>query len=110
MRFIVALLAVLIADQSHAQYLTTPGGMTLYAYSKDHDGKPTCPDVYCANMWPPYLVDGPEHDDWTFVERESGAKQWVYKGRPVYTFSFDKKPGDAKGDDWNGGEWSAVRR
>ncbi len=32
--------------------------------------------------------------DWTVVTRKDGGKQWAYKGKPVYTFKKDAKPGD----------------
>ena len=36
--------------------------------------------------------------DWTIVVRNDGSKQWAYKGKPLYTWSKDMKPGDKTGD------------
>jgi predicted lipoprotein with Yx(FWY)xxD motif len=32
------------------------------------------------------------------ITREDGSKQLAYKGKPLYTFVKDKKPGDKAGD------------
>jgi len=32
------------------------------------------------------------------VTRDDGSKQWAYKGKPVYLWVKDKKPGDKTGD------------
>jgi predicted lipoprotein with Yx(FWY)xxD motif len=39
--------------------------------------------------------------DWTIVTRDDGGKQWAYKGKPVYTWVKDTKPGDKTGDGVN---------
>ena len=36
--------------------------------------------------------------------RDDGVRQWAYKGKPLYTWSKDTKPGDASGDGV-GGSW-----
>ena len=37
-----------------------------------------------------------------------GGKQWAYKGKPVYFWSKDQKPGDRSGDGFNGA-WRLAR-
>jgi predicted lipoprotein with Yx(FWY)xxD motif len=39
--------------------------------------------------------------DWTVIVRDDGGKQWAYKGKPLYTWSKDAKPGDKTGDGVN---------
>jgi predicted lipoprotein with Yx(FWY)xxD motif len=39
--------------------------------------------------------------DWTVVTREDGSKQWAYKGKPLYRWSKDAKPGDTNGNGFN---------
>ena len=39
--------------------------------------------------------------DWTVVTRDDGSKQWAYKGKPLYAWSKDTKPGDKTGDGFN---------
>jgi predicted lipoprotein with Yx(FWY)xxD motif len=82
--------------------LTTATGMTLYTFDKDTADKSACTGT-CATNWPPLIAaaDAKPRDDWTFVTREDGAKQWVFKGKPVYTWSKDAKAGDKTGDNFN---------
>lgn len=82
-------------------------GMTLYTFDKDTSaGKSVCNDQ-CAVNWPPMVAgDGDKAEgDWTIIKREDGPSQWVYKGKPLYTFKNDKaagdKTGDGKGDVWH---------
>ena len=46
--------------------------------------------------------------DWTVVTRDEGAKQWAYKGKPLYTFVQDKKAGDMAGEG-KGGVWHMAK-
>lgn len=87
--------------------LTTHDGMTLYTFDKDISaGKSVCNDQ-CATNWPALTASAGDkaEGDWTIIKREDGASQWVYKGKPLYTFKSDKaagdKTGDGKGDVWH---------
>jgi predicted lipoprotein with Yx(FWY)xxD motif len=40
--------------------------------------------------------------DWKIVTRDDNSKQWTYKGKPVYLWIKDTKPGDKTGDGVNG--------
>ena len=82
-------------------------GMTLYTFDKDTSaGKSVCNDQ-CATNWPPMVAGASDkaEGDWTIIKRDDGASQWVYKGKPLYTFKNDKaagdKTGDGKGDVWH---------
>ena len=44
----------------------------------------------------------------TLITREGGAKQWAYKGKPLYLFSGDVNPNDTNGDGVNG-VWHIAR-
>lgn len=81
--------------------LTDPNGMTLYVY--DHDvigsGKSKC-NQSCTERWIP-MAAAPEDvakAPYTIITRTDRTRQWAYKGRPLYRWSDDKKPGDRKGD------------
>ena len=82
--------------------LTNATGMTLYVFDKDAGGKSAC-NGPCAANWPPLMVvgDAAGSGDWTIVVREDGGKQWAYKGKPLYQWSKDAKPGDKTGDNVN---------
>ena len=38
----------------------------------------------------------------------TARKQWAYKGKPVYLWSKDTKPGDTTGDNFNN-VWHVVK-
>jgi predicted lipoprotein with Yx(FWY)xxD motif len=85
-------------------------GMTLYTFDKDTAGKSMC-NGQCAVNWPPLFVadDARGAGDWTVVVRDDGLKQWAYKGKPVYTWVKDTKPGDTTGDGFNNGVWHIAK-
>ena len=82
--------------------LTNTAGMTLYTFDKDAGGKSAC-NGPCAANWPPLMAgaDAKASGDWSIVTRDEGAKQWAYKGKPVYLWVKDQKPGDKTGDGVN---------
>lgn len=91
--------------------LTGSNGMTLYSFDKDvaGSGKSAC-NGPCANNWPPLLVAEGESPsgDYRILVREDGRKQWAYKGRPLYYWAKDQKPGDRTGDGFNN-LWRVAR-
>jgi predicted lipoprotein with Yx(FWY)xxD motif len=90
--------------------LTNDKGMTLYTFDKDSSGKSAC-NGPCANNWPPLIAsaDAKPADGYTVITRESGGKQWAYKGKPLYTWKNDKKPGDITGDGFLNGAWHIAK-
>jgi len=83
--------------------LTGPNGMTLYTFLRDGNNESSCVKA-CAENWPPFKAGAgaTAKGDWTLVARDDGSKQWAYKGKPLYFWSRDKKPGDRTGDKVNG--------
>lgn len=92
--------------------LTDSKGMTLYVWDNDltAPGKSLCVGV-CVLSWPPFLAadDAKPTGDYTLVVRDDGKKQWAYKGRPLYLWVNDNKPGDRTGDGFRGGIWHLVQ-
>jgi len=90
------------ADTAKGKALVDAKGMTLYVFDKDTAGKSAC-NGKCATTWPPLMAaaDAKASGDWSIVTRDDGAKQWAYKGKPLYTWSKDKAPGDVTGDGVN---------
>ncbi len=89
--------------------LTNDAGMTLYTFDKDAGGKSAC-NGPCAGNWPPLMAtgDAKASGEWSIVTRDDGGKQWAYKGKPLYTWSKDAKPGDRTGDNFNN-VWHVAR-
>jgi len=81
--------------------LVGPNGMTLYVFDKDeaNSGKSSC-NGPCASNWPPLMALDTEKPtgDYTVITRDDGKKQWAMKGKPLYYWSKDSKPGDKTGD------------
>ena len=50
--------------------------------------------------WPPLVAkEGAQPSgDWTIIARHDDRKQWAYKGKPLYRWDNDKKPGDRRID------------
>jgi predicted lipoprotein with Yx(FWY)xxD motif len=86
-------------------------GMTLYTFDRDAagSGKSAC-NGPCAANWPPLMAgaDAQAAGDWAIVTRDDGGRQWAYKGKPVYHWVKDQKPGDRTGDGFNN-VWHAAR-
>ena len=89
--------------------MTDNAGMTLYTFDKDAGGKSAC-NGPCAGNWPPLMAgsDAKASGDWSVITRDDGSKQWAYKGKPLYLWSKDQKPGDMTGDGFNG-VWHVVK-
>ncbi|MHB1206336.1 MAG: COG4315 family predicted lipoprotein, partial [Rhodospirillaceae bacterium] len=86
-------------------------GLTLYTYDKDTvPGKSACVDK-CAEAWPPALVSAGAKPitDWSIISRDGGAKQWAYKGKPVYTFAKDTAVGQQSGNGLAEGAWHTLK-
>jgi predicted lipoprotein with Yx(FWY)xxD motif len=92
--------------------LTDQKGMTLYTFDKDTagSGKSVCNGPCVAN-WPAFTATATStaSGDWTVVTRDDGAKQWAFKGKPLYTFAKDTAPGEMKGDGFLNGAWHTAR-
>jgi predicted lipoprotein with Yx(FWY)xxD motif len=90
------------ADTSKGKTLVDGKKMTLYIFDRDTTLKSNC-NGQCATNWPPLTAaaDAKSSGDWTVVTRDDGGKQWAYKGKPLYAFAKDAKPGDATGDGVN---------
>ena len=84
--------------------LVGANGMTLYTFDKDSagSGKSVC-NGPCATNWPPLMAaaGATGTGDWTVITRDDGKAQWAYKGKPLYFWAKDQKPGDRTGDGFN---------
>ena len=92
--------------------LVGPNQMTLYVFDRDTagSGKSAC-NGGCATNWPPLMATSgaAPAGDWSVVQRDDGATQWAYKGRPLYYWSKDSKPGDTTGDGMLNNAWHVAK-
>jgi predicted lipoprotein with Yx(FWY)xxD motif len=92
--------------------LTNRAGMTLYSLSVERHGHFTCTGG-CLKLWRPLTVRkgvkpaGPVRLG--TVKRPEGPIQVTFKGRPLYRFKGDAKPGQANGEGFRDvGTWHAA--
>jgi predicted lipoprotein with Yx(FWY)xxD motif len=100
---------VTVHDSGIGKVLVDKKGMTLYTFDKDPAGKSVC-NGKCAENWPPLLATSQAQasGDFSLITRDDGKKQWAYKGKPLYLWVKDAKPGDTSGDKVNN-VWAAAR-
>lgn len=91
--------------------LTGATGMTLYTFDRDTagNGKSVC-NGPCAANWPPLMASdtAKASGEYTIITRDDGKKQWALKGKPLYYWAKDQKPGDRTGDGFNN-IWRVAR-
>jgi predicted lipoprotein with Yx(FWY)xxD motif len=91
--------------------LTNANGMTLYVFDNDvaGAGKSAC-NAECAAKWPPLSAGSYDKGtgDYSIINRDDGTMQWAYKGKPLYLWLKDQKPGDMTGDGVKG-VWHVAR-
>ena len=55
----------------------------------------------CATNWPPLMASKAPGGDYSVVTRDDGKTQLAYKGKPLYYWIKDTKPGDKTGEGVN---------
>lgn len=87
--------------------LADASGRTLYVFDKDEAGKSNCAGG-CLTAWPAFVAKpaAAAQGDFGLIDA-NGARQWTVKGKPLYFFAGDSKPGDRNGDG-SGGVWHVV--
>jgi predicted lipoprotein with Yx(FWY)xxD motif len=86
--------------------------LTLYGFTKDTAGTPTCAGA-CATAWPAMLVDsaalpaGLDPKVFSVVKRADGGYQLKAGKWPLYRYAGDQGPGDTNGQA-SGGVWFVV--
>jgi predicted lipoprotein with Yx(FWY)xxD motif len=103
----------LATDAKFGSVITDKDGKTLYFFSNDVAGSPTCTGG-CETLWPLYYSADISTDlnvnaaDVGEVTRADGRKQSTYKGYPLYYYQSDAAVGDIKGDAF-GGIWFVAK-
>lgn len=110
-----------VMQTAHGHILTDFDGMSLYTFSSDKvvgstvrvasnaaampamamgEIKSNC-GRECLVNWHPLEASWmtvSTAPDWSIALRDDKTRQWVYKGKPLYTYSGDSKPADVEGD------------
>lgn len=100
-----------LADSSLGQIIVDGAGKTLYMFTPDEAGTPTCYDQ-CAAAWPALTGEatagtGLDASKITLVDRTDGTKQVKYGNWPLYYFANDAAAGDTNGQGLND-KWYVV--
>lgn len=91
-----------VPTKTEGGVVTNAAGMTLYTFDRDAGGRSMC-NGPCAANWPPLMAmaGASGSGDYTIITRDDGSKQWALKGKPLYLWVKDQKPGDKTGDGVN---------
>jgi predicted lipoprotein with Yx(FWY)xxD motif len=97
------------APRTIGRVVTTVAGATLYTFDQDQNGRSSCYGD-CARHWPPLIALSTAKAHWrmSLTRRTDGQQQWLYDGKPLYTYINDAMPGDVNGDNV-GDAWHVVR-
>ena len=105
--------SVQLADSPLGEILVDGEGNTLYGFTNDADGTPTCAGD-CAGTWPAHLIEGDpvlgeglDPAVFTLVDGAEGGTQLKAGKWPLYRFSGDGAPGDVNGQG-SGDVWFVV--
>ena len=103
---------VKLADSPLGKIMVDAEGRTLYAFTKDANGSPTCTDA-CAKAWPASSLTGQPiagsgiAAPLRSITGPTGGAMIVAGKWPLYRFAGDAAPGDTNGQG-SGGVWFAV--
>ena len=82
--------------------LVTRAGFTLYSLSAETHGRFICTDSACLSLWKPLVVPHGAKPAGArmlaTIRRPDGRTQVTYRGRPLYSFKEDTKPGQRNGN------------
>ena len=106
--------AVMVATNAkYGQILVDHEGRTLYLFTPDEAGTPTCYEG-CAAAWPPLVVTGEvtvgpglDDSDFSTATRTDGGDQVKVGNWPLYYFAGDAAAGDTNGQGV-GTKWYVV--
>ena len=94
-----------IRSTSIGRMLTTDRNASVYAFDSDTATSSSCEGA-CLTNWKPVLASSlaRELGEWTHFERSPGVRQWVFRGKPLYTYELDQSSWSQQGSDvpgWN---------
>ncbi len=87
--------------------LTTKQDESVYVFDRDTADSTAC-DTDCMTTWVPLVAPrlAQAQGAWTIFQRAPGVRQWVYRGKPLYTYRLDEGSWSQQGTDQRG--WSNV--
>ena len=98
---------VQVVTTRYGRVLANGAGMVLYVHAGDTATSSACAGD-CLGTWQPFLANelASPVGDWSTIERPDGARQWAYRGHPLYAYGADERPSVAFGHGI--GPWRAA--
>ncbi|MCG8414660.1 MAG: hypothetical protein MI746_10625 [Pseudomonadales bacterium] len=92
---------------SVGRMLTTDKNAAVYSFDGDTANSSACQGE-CLTNWHPVLAPAlaRSQGEWTLLERSAGNRQWVFRGKPLYTYELDQSSWSQQGSDNPG--WQNV--
>ena len=105
---LVALAACAGPTATQNGIMTDAAGNTLYAFDNDEPGGSNCA-ADCLKKWSAFIAkpEARETGDFSLIGRTDGARQWTFKGKPLYFFAGDHASGQRNGEGI-GGVWHVI--
>jgi predicted lipoprotein with Yx(FWY)xxD motif len=109
--------AIGVRSTAYGRIVVDGGGYALYAFTKDGRGASRCHGA-CAQAWPPFIVSRRPHATRGAraaligtTRRGDGRLQATYRGRPLYYYVGDRRPGQVLCQNVVefGGRWLVIR-
>ncbi|MDH5345207.1 MAG: hypothetical protein OEW59_05525, partial [Gammaproteobacteria bacterium] len=96
-----------VRSTSNGRILTTDRNESVYAFDGDSPDSSTCTGE-CTRKFRPAVAPAlaRPHGEWQLIERSPGVRQWVFRGKPLYTHVLDTHSWSQQGSDEPG--WSNV--
>lgn len=96
-----------IASTAIGRLLATSKNQSVYSYNDDSATSSACFDT-CLEAWTPVLAPAltRPQGEWSILERSPGVKQWVFRGKPLYTSNSDQESWSQESSDSE--QWQNV--
>jgi predicted lipoprotein with Yx(FWY)xxD motif len=108
---------VTVRSSAYGKILFDGQGRALYAFACDPHGRSVCKGA-CAKAWPPYIAKrrpgaatSVKSSLLGTTKRANGSLQATYRGRPLYYYVNDTRPGQVTCQNVSsyGGLWLVLR-
>ena len=96
-----------VSTTLRGRLLQTARGLSVYAFDRDTGTRSAC-DAACEQSFIPVQAPAAARPrgDWSIFTRESGERQWTFRGKPLYRYAEDPGVRSVAGSDVPG--WRNV--
>ena len=96
-----------VSTTLRGRLLHTSRGFSVYAFDDDTATRSGC-DAACEQLFVPMQAPAAAraHGEWALFTRESGERQWMFRGKPLYHYAADARVRSLAGSDVPG--WRNV--